>query len=96
MTLPLLDLHAQHDAIRRELDAAIAALRIPAKSYARAERIGLGRCERRLRRSERLPEGFAANPAQAFFQFQRQTAERRRRAAEGEDLSADDAVRLAA
>ena len=46
--------------------------------------------------SERLPEPFAANPAQAFFQLQRQTAERRRRAAEGEDLSADDAVRLAA
>ena len=79
------------------LDQAIAALRIPLRAYERAERGGgLARVERLLRKSKRLPEGFAANPAQAFFQLQRQTAERRRRAAEGDDLSADDAVRLAA
>ena len=64
--------------------------------YARAERSGLARIERRLRGSKRLPDLFAANPAQAFFQLQRQTAERRRRAAEGDDLSGEDAVRHAA
>lgn len=80
----------------RALRAAIAALRIPLVVYERAERGGLGRIERRLRRSKLLPAMFAANPAQAFFQLQRQTAERRRRAADGDDLSADGAVRLAA
>ena len=80
----------------RVLNYAIDALRLPLSAFERAERGGLARCERRLRRSKRLPEGFATNPAQAFFRLQRQTAERRRRAAEGEDLSADDAVRLAA
>lgn len=79
------------------LDHAVAALRIPLRAYERAERGGgLARVERLLRRSKRLPEGFAANPAQAFFQLQRMIADRRRRAAEGDDLSADDAVRLAA
>lgn len=81
---------------RRALRGAIEALRIPLVAYERAERSGLGRIERRLRGSKRLPEKFAANPAQAFFQLQRQTAERRRRSADGEDLSADDTVRLAA
>lgn len=80
----------------RVLKYAIDALRIPLRAFERAERGGLARCERRLRRSKRLPEGFAANPAQAFFQLQRQIAERRRRAADGDHLSADDAVRLAA
>lgn len=81
----------------RALRGAIEALRIPLRAYERAERgSGLPRIERRLRRSKLLPAGFAANPAQAFFQLQRQTAERRRRAADGDDLSADDAVRLAA
>ena len=78
---------------QRTLRPAIEALRIPNKAYQRG---ALARCERRLRRSKRMPDGFAANPAQAFFQLQRQIVERRRRAAEGEDLSADDAVRLAA
>ena len=77
-------------------NGAIEALRIPPRAYERAERGGLARVEWRLRRSKRLPEMFAANPAQAFFQLQRQTADRRRRAAEGDDLSPDDAVRLAA
>jgi len=80
----------------RSLDQVIAALRIPLSAFERADRRGLARSERRLRRSRRLPEGFAANPAQAFFQLQRQTAERRRRAADGDDLSADGTVRLAA
>ena len=80
----------------RVLCAAIEALRIPRGAYERADRRGLTRIEARLRRSKRLPLTFAANPAQAFFQLQRQTAERRRRAAGGDDLSADDAVRLAA
>lgn len=80
----------------RMLCAATRALRIPLRAYERAERGGLAGVEVRLRRSKRLPEIFAANPAQAFFQLQRQTADRRRRAAEGDDLSADDAVRLAA
>ena len=78
------------------VDAAIATLRLPLAAFERADRRGVARLERKLRRSERLPEMFKANPAQAFFQLQRQVAERRRRAAEGEDLSADDAVRLAA
>lgn len=78
---------------KRTLQQAIEALRIPVKAFQRG---ALARCARRLRRSTRMPEGFAANPAQAFFQLQRQIVERRRRAAEGEDLSADDAVRLAA
>ena len=81
---------------RTGLDGAIDALRIPLQAYEHAERGGLSRLERHLRRSKRLPANFAANPAQAFFKLQRQTAERRRRAAEGDDLSADDAVRLAA
>lgn len=77
----------------RILKPAIRALRIPGRA---PDRGAMARCARRLRRSPRLPEGFAANPAQAFFQLQRQIVERRRRAAEGADLSADDAVRLAA
>ena len=80
----------------RALDDAVEALRIPSSSYERADRRGLKRSEAWLRRSKQLPELFATNPAQAFFQLQRQTAERRRRAAEGDDLSADGAVRLAA
>ncbi len=80
----------------RALIGAIDVLRIPIAAYERAERVGLKRIEARLRRSKQLPEPFAANPAQAFFQLQRQTAERRRRAAAGDDLSSDDAVRLAA
>ena len=81
---------------RRALSGAIDALQIPLATYERADRIGLARIERRLRGSKRLPEKFVANPAQAFFQLQRQTAERRRREADGGNLSADDAVRLAA
>ena len=80
----------------RALRDAVEAVRIPLGAYARAERRGLERLERRLRASKRLPATFAANPAQAFFQLQRQVAERRRRAADGDDLSGDDAVRLAA
>ena len=80
----------------RALRGAVEALRIPHVAYARADRRGLGRLVRRLRASKRLPAKFAANPAEAFFQLQRQTAERRRSAAEGDDLSGDDAVRLAA
>lgn len=81
----------------RALTQAVAALRITARAYERAERAGLARVERRLRRSKLLPPLFEANPAQAFFQLQRQVAERRRRAAEGDDgehLSPDDAVRM--
>ena len=80
----------------RALRGAIEALRIPLGAFERAERRGLARIGGRLRGSKRLPKMFAANPAQAFFQLQRQIAERRRRVAGGEDLSADDAVRLAA
>jgi hypothetical protein len=79
----------------REVDRAIAALRITARAYDRAERSGLGRIERRLRHSKLLPPLFAANPAQAFFQLQRQVAERRRRAADGDHgdhLPPDEAV----
>jgi len=81
----------------RALDAAVAALRIPARDYDRAERRGFARSERRLRASKLLPPLFAANPAQAFFQLQRQIAERRRRAADGEQgdhLPPDEAVRV--
>ena len=80
----------------RVLDYALDGLRIPSAQFEQAERGGLARSERRLRRSKRLPEGFAANPAQSFFLLQRQTAERRRRAAEDDGLSSDDTVRLAA
>jgi hypothetical protein len=48
--------------------------------------------------SKMLPDLFAANPAQAFFQLQRHVAERRRREADGEvgnHLPADEAVRVA-
>lgn len=81
---------------RRTLRGAIEALLIPTAAYERAERRGLARLERGLRRSKRLPSIFAANPAQAFFELQRQIAERRRHLAEGGDLSAEEAVRLAA
>jgi hypothetical protein len=80
------------------LGAAIAAVRIPARDYDRAERSGLARIERRLRASKLLPPLFASNPAQAFFQLQRHIAERRRRAAEGGDVEhpvPDDAVVVA-
>lgn len=80
----------------RVLRGAIETLRLPIGAFERADRRGLATIEARLRRSKRLPEKFAANPAQAFFQLQRQTAERRRRAADGDDLSADGTVRLAA
>ena len=39
---------------------------------------------------------FAANPAQAFFKLQRRIVERRRRGDDGDHLSPDEAVRLAA
>ena len=81
----------------RAVRSAIAALRIPVSAYDRAESRGLDKCERRLRQSKDLPDMFAANPAQAFFAFQRQMAERRRRAAvESADFSPDESVRLAA
>ncbi|MDQ3144440.1 MAG: hypothetical protein M3Q57_06120 [Pseudomonadota bacterium] len=81
----------------RTVAAAVALLRIPMSAYERAERRGLERVERELRRSKALPAGFAANPAQAFYALQRQMAERRRRAAdEFVDLSPDEAVSLAA
>jgi hypothetical protein len=76
--------------------AVVAALLIPARDYERAERRGMGRIETQLRASKRLPEGFAANPAQAFFKLQRQIIERRRRGAESDQLSPDEAVKLAA
>lgn len=82
----------------RPLRAAIAAVRIPERDYARSERRGLTRVERRLRASKMLPGLFAANPAQAFFQLQRHVAERRRRDADGDQgdhLPADEAVRVA-
>ena len=81
----------------RDVKKAVAAVRIAVRAYERAERSGLKRVERRLRGSKLLPPLFAANPAQAFFRLQRQVAERRRRAAEGDDgehLSPDDAVRM--
>lgn len=80
----------------RAVDAAVAALRLPVDAFAQAERRGLMRIEASLRRSPLLPPQFAANPAQAFFQLQRQVAERRRRAADGDHLSPDEAVSLAA
>ena len=43
-----------------------------------------------------MPDGFAANPAQPFFKLQRQIIERRRRGADIDQLSPDDAVQLAA
>ena len=82
----------------RLLREAVAAVRIPARAFDRAERSGLARIERRLRASKALPPLFAANPAQAFFQLQRHVAERRRRAADGDvgdHLPADEAVRVA-
>lgn len=76
--------------------AAVAALLISSADHDRAERRGLARIEARLRASRRMPDGFAANPAQAFFKLQRQIIERRRRGADIDQLSPDDAVRLAA
>ena len=81
----------------RPVRAAVEALRIPLRTYQRAEKRGLGKVERRLRGTKELPAAFAANPAQAFFALQRQLAERRRRAgAEYDELTPDEAVRLAA
>jgi hypothetical protein len=76
--------------------AVVAALLIPAAQLERAERRGLWRVEARLRKSKRMPEGFAANPAQAFFKLQRQIIERRRRGADVDQFSPDEAVKLAA
>lgn len=81
----------------RPVAAAITLLRIPMSAYEQAERRGLARIERGLRRSKALPARFAANPAQAFYALQRQMAERRRRAAvDYAELSPDEAVSLAA
>ena len=76
--------------------AAMAAVLIPARDYDRAERRGLTRIAARLRRAKRMPQGFAANPAQAFFNLQREVVERRRRNADGDRWSPDEAVMLAA
>ncbi len=78
------------------LGGAVAALRIPIAAFERAERRGMKRVEATLRRSKMLPAPFASNPAQAFFRLQRQVGERRRREADGDHLSPDDAVSLAA
>ncbi len=80
----------------RALSRAINALRLPLPAFERADRQGLARIERRLRVSKALPAAFKANPAQAFFQLQRQIAERRRSGADDDQMSPDDAVRLAA
>lgn len=76
--------------------AAVATVLIPAASFEQAERRGLDRVEARLRGSKRLPQCFAANPAQAFFTLQRGVAERRRRGGDENHLSPDEAVKLAA
>ena len=76
--------------------AAIAALRIPVAAYDQAERRGVKRTETVLRKAKILPAPFATNPAQAFFALQRLVAERRRQAADGDHLSPDDAVSMAA
>lgn len=76
--------------------AAIELLRIPMAQYERAERQGLARVARRLRASKAMPEKFAANPAQAYYALQRHLAARRRRNAGVDELSPDEAVRLAA
>lgn len=81
----------------RPVRAAVKGLRIPLKTYERAEKRGLGKVERRLRGAKALPTTFAANPAQTFFTLQRRQAERRRRAAaEYDELTPDEAVQLAA
>lgn len=80
----------------RAMRGAIEALRIPVDVYDRADRGGLARVERQLRRARGLPARFAANPAQAFFKLQRDVADRRRSGADLDDLSPDEAVRLAA
>lgn len=81
----------------RPVRLAVEALRIPLAAYERAERRGLAKIERALRGSKALPAKFGTNPAQAFYALQRQLAERRRRAgAEYDELSPDEAVRLAA
>lgn len=81
----------------RRVRSALKPLRIPLTAYERADKGGFGRVERRLRSSKALPAAFAANPAQAFFALQRQMADRRRRmAAQYDELSPDDAVRLVA
>lgn len=81
----------------RAVRSAVEALRIPLRTYERAERRGLGKVERRLRAGKSLPATFAGNPAQTFFTLQRRMAEQRRRAAaEFDELSPDEAVSLAA
>ncbi|MDQ3074949.1 MAG: hypothetical protein M3Q88_04975 [Pseudomonadota bacterium] len=80
----------------RAMRQAIEALHISTTSFARAERHGMARVEAKLRRSKRLPAAFAANPAQAFFQLQRHLAAQRRRGADRDDLTPDEAVSLAA
>lgn len=80
----------------RVVRRALAILRIPVSAFDRVDRRGLIRCERRLRQSKAMPGLFAANPAQAFFAFQRNMAERRRAASEFTEFSTDEAVRLAA
>jgi hypothetical protein len=82
--------------VQADVRAVVSALLIPTRDHDRAERRGLARIEARLRRSTRMPEGFAANPAQAFFKLQRQIIERRRRGPGSDELSPDEAVMLAA
>jgi hypothetical protein len=81
---------------KADVRAVVSVLLIPTSDYDRGLRRGVTRIEARLRASKRMPEGFAANPAQAFFKLQRQIIERRRRGAESDALSPDDAVKLAA
>jgi hypothetical protein len=73
----------------------VVAWTISAASLARVERRGTKRIEKGLRRSKRMPADFAANPAQAFFKLQRRVVERQR-GDDGDHLSPDEAVRLAA
>lgn len=81
----------------RPVRTAANALRIPLRAYDRAERRGPGKLERRLRAAKELPASFASNPAQTFFTLQRRMAEQRRRAAaEYDELTPDEAVSLAA
>jgi hypothetical protein len=72
----------------------VTAWTISAESRAHAEG-RVERIERGLRRSKRVPADFAANPAQAFFKLQRRVVERQR-GDDGDHLSPDEAVRLAA
>lgn len=80
----------------RVVTGAVATLLVTPAAFEQAERRGLGRVEARLRASKRLPPAFAANPAEAFFKLQRSVAERRRRAGGDDQLSPDEAVKLAA